>query len=78
MNRMVTKGYRKGVYERVSKGIVVSRPLRGGRGRPPDSRWDGGATLRHGSSMNVLFGRDARTVYFSEGEIVGNRGQEQL
>jgi len=29
MNRMVTKGYRKGVYERVTKGIRGQKVYRG-------------------------------------------------
>jgi hypothetical protein len=42
---MVTKGYQKGVYEWVTKGIEGGRERMGdirreggGRGRPPDSR----------------------------------------
>jgi hypothetical protein len=31
MNRMVTKGYQKGVYERVTKGIGVTQPFGGPR-----------------------------------------------
>jgi hypothetical protein len=60
MNRMVTKGYQKGVYERVTKGITGGVTVRGH------------LSAGTGSNMNAVFGSGRPTVYFSEGGDCGN------
>jgi hypothetical protein len=63
---MVTKGYRKGVYERVTKG---TGPVQCSAGTLPAVFALGSGAVKvlrglHASSMNTLFGASGAPVYF--------------
>ncbi len=72
---MVTKGYRKGVYERVTKGTVAAQRSAGilpaGPGASRPRRWHY-SWRGHSSNMNVLFGSEGACVYFFQNEILGH------
>ena len=57
-NRMVTKGYRKGVYNWVTKGIRGLRSLGGGSAAVPAAVRRTSRRLFWQASANVLFGGD--------------------
>jgi hypothetical protein len=74
MNRMVTKGYQKGVYERVTKG--PGRPQRSAGNLPavPRASSPSAPTVLRcfgasRSNMNTLFGANVRPCIFEDQSV---------